>query len=457
MKIVCAVDFTARSRAAAQVAVDLARRAGGSVELVHVMKPGTVDILAVTADAVVLEEEVRAEVESRLQADCARLSTASVPVTSQVCEGDIETALLARANEVKADLIVTGTHGRSALRRFLVGSVGEEIARCAKRPILVVPPAVEGLGAPAGVDRRLRIMLALDGRSASDGALAFVRSLRAHLSCDVTILRLYWAVEEFERLGLTGPRDLFEPDVAVVADLERALRLEVGVLPGTGTTSFVIEPCWGDPAARILELARDCDQDLLVVGAESRQGRARLAHPAVAERIAHEASRVPVIFAPPAKPANPASRMPRIFTVLAPTDLSEVGNRAVPYAYGLLAHGGVVELCHVHERSLPSPAYAYDRAEGKLTDVDRTRLETELRALIPSEARERGITTHVTVIDGGRAASAIGQAAERLVVDAVVLGSHGKGGAVQALLGSVSRAVVENCRRPVLVIPRPRP
>src|SRR6185312_10793340 len=102
MKIVCAVDFTARSRAAAQVAVDLARRAGGSVELVHVMKPGTVDILAVTADAVVLEEEVRAEVESRLQADCARLSTASVPVTSQVCEGDIETALLARANEVKA-------------------------------------------------------------------------------------------------------------------------------------------------------------------------------------------------------------------------------------------------------------------------------------------------------------------------------------------------------------------
>ena len=87
----------------------------------------------------------------------------------------------------------------------------------------------------------------------------------------------------------------------------------------------------------------------------------------------------------------------------------------------------------------------------------RARLETELRGLIPSDARERGITTHITVIDGGGAASAIGQAAERLVVDAVALGSHGKGGAVQALLGSVSRAVVENCRRPVLVIPRPRP
>ena len=98
MKILCAVDFTQRSRAAAQVAVELAGRAGGSVELVHVMKPGTVDVLALTADAVVLEEDVRAELEARLRAESARLSTASVPVTSYVCEGNIEPALLARAN-----------------------------------------------------------------------------------------------------------------------------------------------------------------------------------------------------------------------------------------------------------------------------------------------------------------------------------------------------------------------
>lgn len=452
MNIVCAVDFTDRSRAAAQVAVDLARRAGGSVELVHVMKRGTVDVLALAADAVVLEEEVRAEIESRLRAESARLSTASVPVTFTICEGDVEPALLARAKETKADLIVTGTHGRSALRRFLVGSVGEEIARCADRPILVVPPVVEGLGPPRGAGQRLRVTVALDGRNESGGALAFVRSLRARVPCDVTILRLYWAPEEFERLGLTGARDLFEPDAAVVADLDRALRLEVGVLPGTGTIAFVIEPSWGDPASRILELARGRDQDLLVVGAESRWGRARLTHPAVAERIAHEASRLPVVFVPPPLPLEGVKMTPGIFTVLAPTDLSEIGNRAVPYAYSMLTHGGVVELCYVHERKLPSPPYAYEQTEGKLSDLDRALLEAELRGLVPRDAAARGITTHVTVIDGGRAANAIVQAAERLVADVVVLGAHGKGG-VQALLGSVSRAVVEQSRRPVLVIP----
>jgi nucleotide-binding universal stress UspA family protein len=456
MKILCAVDFTPRSRAAAQVAVDLARRAGGSVELVHVMKPGTADVLALAADAVILEENVRAEVEARLRAESARLTTASVPVSGHVCEGAIEPAVLARANALGADLIVTGTHGRSALRRLLMGSVGEEMARSADRPILVVPPAVEGLGPPEIARRRLRVTVALDGRSASDGALAFVRSLRTRVACDVTILRLYWAPEEFERLGLTGPRDLFEPDAAVVTDLERGLRLEVGVLPGTGTTSFMIVPSWGDPAAGILEMARGREQDLLVVGAESREGLARLTHPAVAERIAHDASRVPVVFVPASQPSKGAPVTPGIFTVLAPTDLSPVGNRAVPYAYTMLAHGGVVELCHVHERSLPSPAYLSEKTEGKLTDIERARLEAALRALIPSDARERKITTHVTVIDGGRAASAILQAAERLVADAIVLGSHGQSGAIQSLLGSVSRAVVEQSRRPVVVIPPPR-
>jgi nucleotide-binding universal stress UspA family protein len=457
MKIVCATDFTHRSQAAAQVAVDLARRAGGSVELAHVMKPGTIDVLALAADAVVLEEEVRADIEARLAAECDRLSTAAVPVTFHVGEGDAEAAVLARGREVRADLIVTGTHGRSALRRLLLGSVGEEIARRADRPILVVPPGVEGLGS-SGRDKRLRVMVALDGESATAGAVAFVSALRGRGPCDVTFLRLYWAPEQYMRLGLTGPRDIFGPDPAVVTDLERALRLQIGVLPGAGATAFVIEPVWGSPATKILELASARGDDLVIVGAESRHGAARLLHPAVAEQIAHDATRVPVLFIPPGDAEARTPAAPPILTVLAPTDLSPVGNRAIPYAYNALAgHGGVVELCHVHERALASPAYAFEQSEGQLTDIERARIEAELRALAPQDARERGITTHVSVIDGGRAADAILQAAERLVVDEIVLASHGRGGAARSLLGSVSRAVAEKSRRPVLIVPSKGP
>ena len=77
----------------------------------------------------------------------------------------------------------------------------------------------------------------------------------------------------------------------------------------------------------------------------------------------------------------------------------------------------------------------------------------ELHTLVPIEAERLGITTHVSVIDGGKAAQAILQAAERLLADSIVLGSHGKGGAYRALLGSVSEEVVRHAHRPVLVVP----
>jgi len=189
------------------------------------------------------------------------------------------------------------------------------------------------------------------------------------------------------------------------------------------------------------------------MGTESRRGLGRIAHPPVAGRVARHAN-LPVVFVPPMPKLVAPATVPGIFTVLAPTDLSEAGNRAIPFAYALLGgHGGVVELCHVHERALASPPYAYDPPQGRLTAAEQAQLTSALRALVPPEAERLGITTHVSVIDGGHAATAIRQAAERLTADAIVLGSHGRGGAYRAFMGSVCEAVVQQARRPVLVIP----
>jgi nucleotide-binding universal stress UspA family protein len=297
-------------------------------------------------------------------------------------------------------------------------------------------------------------MAALDGRPNSDGGVRFARRLRAATACDVTFLRLYWPVEEYARLGLTGSLDFAAPDPEVVADLEQTLRTQVGVLSGTGKVGYTVEPAWGEPASRLFVAACEHDADLIVMGGESRHGWSRIAHPPVTSRVASRAFGIPVVFVPAPPPNESQPGVPGIFTVLAPTDLSSAGNRAVPFAYSMVSiHGGVVELCHVHERSLPNPPYAYDRPEDKLGSDERARVESVLRALIPADAARLGITTHVTVIDGGKAAEAITQAGERLHVDAIVLGSHGRGGAIRSLLGSVSHAVVRRARHPVLVVP----
>ena len=92
------------------------------------------------------------------------------------------------------------------------------------------------------------------------------------------------------------------------------------------------------------------------MGTESRRGLGRIAHPPVADRVARHAN-LPVVFVPPMPKLVAPATVPGIFTVLAPTDLSEAGNRAIPFAYALLGgHGGVVELCHVHAHPLRSPS-----------------------------------------------------------------------------------------------------
>jgi len=220
--------------------------------------------------------------------------------------------------------------------------------------------------------------------------------------------------------------------------------------------TFAIEPTLGEPAARLLEAALERHGDLVVIGTESRHGFARLAHPAVAEHMTQVASGVPVLFVPGASAPLDANEVPRVFTVLAATDLSPVGNRAVPFAYSLLVRGGVVELCHVYERTLPSPAFSYESSAGALTAGSRSAIERALRALVPPEAERLGISTHITIVDGGQPGEAIVQAAERLRVDAITLGSHGRGGIARAVVGSVTDTVLRHTHRPVLVVPKPR-
>ena len=306
----------------------------------------------------------------------------------------------------------------------------------------------------------LRVLVGLEGGAAGDRALALAGQLRQARRCDVTVLHLYWPIAEYQRLGLQGARDLFAADPDVVRNLEPEVRQRVGPLPGEGTVQLSIRPAWGDPAANLLLAASEGDYDLLIVGAERRHGFARFWRPSVSQRVIRHAAGAVVICVPPpagSQPASIAEAPPRLATVLAPTDLSAAGNAAIPHAYALVAgQGGVVELCHVHERSLPNPAYAYEPSGDRLSTGQVAELERQLLALVPPFAERSGVRTHVSIIEGGSPAQAIVQASERLAVDAISLGSHGRGSVARALLGSVAQEVVQTSHKPVLVVPPPR-
>jgi nucleotide-binding universal stress UspA family protein len=147
--------------------------------------------------------------------------------------------------------------------------------------------------------------------------------------------------------------------------------------------------------------------------------------------------------------------------VLVATDFSELGDRAVPYAYAAAGRGGVVHLLHVIETPpIPNPLYAhYAREPEARTPEERDKVRHEvvarLRQLVPEDASARGIDTLLEAVDGPEVSPAICSAAERLGADLICLSSHGRSGISKAIAGSVAQDVMVRSKRPLLVIRPP--
>lgn len=98
----------------------------------------------------VLEEGMRATYETaeRMQQEATKLADRRIPkptptdlrlfVHARI--GHPAQEILALASEAAADVIVLGTHGRSGLKRWLMGSVAEKVVRHAGCPVLVMRP-----------------------------------------------------------------------------------------------------------------------------------------------------------------------------------------------------------------------------------------------------------------------------------------------------------------------------
>jgi nucleotide-binding universal stress UspA family protein len=450
--IVCATDFSSQADAALAWAAAQARRSHGAVDLVHVARLYHDDSRTVVFDASLVDVASVESATVRLRQAAQKASQElGVAIRPHVSRGEPHEAILEHARREHARLVVLGTSGRSSLERWMLGSVAERTVRAADRPIVLVPQLQEPSPWQADAIRPPRVLAGLGDRD-DGGIVAFVGTLRAGAPCDVTFAHLYRPLAEYTRLGLTGPVDPTAPDPAVVKNLEPVLRRTIEGLPGQGKVSLDIRPARGDTIANIFVATEEHEADLLVVGVEHRSGFVHGLTRSIGERLAVHSRYVPIACVPVER-STAVGCVPSVRTVLAVTDFSELGNSAVPHAYSLLRDGGgVVELCHVHERPLPAPGCAHELPAWKLADLERASLVKKLRALVPPDATSLGVTTHLSVVDGGRAAEAIVQASERLDVDVICMASRGRGGLAGTVLGSVVGEVIHRSRRPVFVV-----
>ena len=119
-RIVVAVDETDAAMRAVREAVAIARHTDGEVLFVHV-------------GAFAGSEEALARAEGIAQRAGVKRTTARVAV-----DGGVGPTIVREAQRWTADLIVVGSHGREGVKRLLLGSVAEAVARAAEVPVLLV-------------------------------------------------------------------------------------------------------------------------------------------------------------------------------------------------------------------------------------------------------------------------------------------------------------------------------
>ena len=150
---------------------------------------------------------------------------------------------------------------------------------------------------------------------------------------------------------------------------------------------------------------------------------------------------------------------PTLGRVLCATDLSELGNRAVPFAFAVAAPGGQVTLTTVLETpALPSPLlphYGEKRASEEELAALEGALAAQLEALARIASGARGLAYEVRVVRAPRVADAILAEAERIDAEAICLATHSRSGLAQLVLGSAAHEVLHRAGRPVLLIPSP--
>ncbi len=287
----------------------------------------------------------------------------------------------------------------------------------------------------ASGSRALKLLVGVDDGAPARAALAWVGQLRQLAPCDVRIMRVVRSAAEHARLGVPPPvtRDGLAP--AVERLLRRELRRWTGDMPGEGAVSWLVAGHAHGVHGPLLHEAQRTAADVVVVGTAHRAGLARAWQGSVSRQVLHAADGDVVTVPATSCPVPGAARYER---VLVATDFSDIANRAIDTAYGLVPRHGVVHLAHV--------TAARDEAA---TSSARARLV----GLVPPDAVGRGVVTVLEVVEGEDAAAALLQLGARRGVDLICLGTHGRSGLSQVVLGSVAQQVVREARCPVVVVP----
>ena len=284
MKVLIAIDTSAAAQRLIAEAVARPWPANTSFCVVN-----AVDVTPFAELPTLIEDATR-QGERLVEAGAKELARAGHTAVPKVVSGSPRRAVSAYAAEWGADLILVGSHGHSAIGRFLLGSVAQGILRRVPCSVEIVRTRPET--APA-FSHAMKILVATDG---SECSLAAARSVASRPWPEGTLFQVL-SVEELvfvdTPMAASSPAAIYPPSLLeeLMANAHErantAAESAKKILTQAGLKIAALQRIpVGDPRNLILEAAQAWPADLIVLGSHGRSGLDRFLMGSVSEAVA---------------------------------------------------------------------------------------------------------------------------------------------------------------------------
>lgn len=203
-------------------------------------------------------------------------------VHCSVAIGNPAEMIIERGAAQTGALVAMATHGRSGIRRWLLGSIAEKVLRAATNHLLLVRPTDQR--GTTGLARLEKVVVPLDGSPLAERVLAPVAVLSKKLDLEVVLMRIQslfqraYAADEYVADMGRLTRQIQEEARSYLEQRVEQLQAE-----GLGRVSYLLLE--GDAAGEIVDMARRIPDNLVAMCTHGRSGVGRWVLGSVTERV----------------------------------------------------------------------------------------------------------------------------------------------------------------------------
>jgi len=267
-KVLFPTDFSSTATRALPLAIECAERFDAELHMLH---------------AIVLHESDPLLANKSFEETEKLLQGAQIRVVRTHRRGFSPAAVILKyAWDNKADLIVMGTHGRSAASQIFLGGVAEEVVREAPCPVFSVKREDEA----KSLGEMARVLVPVDFSSTSTSAIDKAVQMLSPAATELHLLHV------LEQPTMVAPDFGAMPLVPVEERAEALARLRemaADIQARTPSMKPEIHVSEGVPAREILCFAEKQGVDLIVMGTHGLTGIVRLLFGSVAEKVVRRA------------------------------------------------------------------------------------------------------------------------------------------------------------------------